>query len=168
VLGRVTAWTARFGVFGVVLAAYALSVGCMAPNRVFLAEVEPFSKALYTAEGHELALAGQSLGHSAGERSTITVALANHQAGPWDASYCVVLLSAGGVVAVLAQAQVALAAGEAWTRKLDVTIPKGLLDGAYGLTLVIPPDAVSPATVWVGQDPVEPAGVWPRLDACPV
>lgn len=109
-------------------------------------------------DGRVMALAGDSTGHEAGATSTFVVTVQNGSNDPWRDGYCILLVDGRAIVSNLAQTTFALTPEQGERHTITVTLPAGVPDGAYGLTLLIPGVSSVTSPITVGDAPDATAG----------
>lgn len=123
---------------------------------------DPFSSRVEGEEGTAVDWSGYAQGHRPGQESTFGLVLHNGSQDAWQGRYCIQLLDRHSVVATLMQGVFSLQSGESWSRQVPIRFPDGLVEGAYGLALIIPGRLSSVSTIQVGKESEAFGGPWPE------
>ncbi len=118
-------------------------------------------------EERSISISGDTAGHEAGKTSEFVLTFDNtRRSDTWSDSYCLLLLDREGIVMEISRDEFTVPSGLA----PQITVPVEFdanLEGAYGLSLIIPNRLQQVTTVWVGSDRQGDAGPWPQILTCP-
>jgi hypothetical protein len=152
----------------IVLAVVALGlivVACAGPTNVQEQDgnpTDPFSSRVEGGEGTIVEWNGYTQGHRPGKVSTVGLELYNGSRDAWSGRFCIQLLDRHSVVATLTQERISLQPGETWSGQVPIRFPDALVEGAYGLALIIPGHLSNVTTIQVGNGSDSHGGPWPE------
>jgi hypothetical protein len=124
---------------GLVVLAILLVSGCGGPTTPTPDPPQPFSARRESEDGAIVAWSGNTEGYEPDAEATFDITITNETKETWNGRYCLQLLSGQShqVVASLEQRPFTLEPGVGFSNAITVTLPEGLDDGAYGLSLAV-------------------------------
>jgi hypothetical protein len=144
-----------------------LLLGCTQPVEApVMISRNPFSLRTEGEDGIFVEWSGNSAGHAPGGESAFDIRLVNQGDQTWSGEYCFQLLDMDEVVTTFEQSGFSLEPGDALSTPIWVLFPEELVEGSYGLALVITDRMASTVTIYLGDTLDEASGPW-ALPVCP-
>jgi hypothetical protein len=144
-----------------------LLIGCTQPAEApIMISRNPFSLRTEGEDGIFVEWSGNSAGHDPGGESAFDIRLVNQGDQTWSGEYCFQLLDMDEVVITFEQSGFSLTPGDAISTPIWVLFPDELVEGSYGLALVITDRMASTVTIYLGDTLDEASGPW-ALPVCP-
>jgi hypothetical protein len=140
--------------------------GCAQPAEAPGASPDPFSARVEGEDGLLIEWSGDSRGHRPGGEAHFDLQMVNNSQDLWGGEYCFLLVDLEGAVAAFDQANFSLQPGEGYSTILRTNFPADLVEGPYGLMLIIPGRLANTVTIYVGDSHGQSAGPWPGAE-CP-
>ncbi|MEX0760947.1 MAG: hypothetical protein WD208_09930 [Dehalococcoidia bacterium] len=133
---------------------------------------EEFTASETFDDGSLIELTGNTAGHAGGDQSDFSVLFRNGdgsgedvEAGEWASVYCVVLMDSDAPM-MSGGDSFAIPEGLQVENQLQLVLPPGLAEGAYGLAIVVPDHGSVSQTIWVGDEGDETGASWPVPPEC--
>jgi hypothetical protein len=144
-----------------------LLIGCTPPAEApGMISRNPFSLRTEGEDGIFVEWSGNSAGHAPGGESAFEIRLVNRGDQTWSGEYCFQLLDMDEVLTTFEQSEFNLEPGDVFSTPLWVLFPEELVEGSYGLALVITERMASTVTIYLGDTLDEASGPW-ALPVCP-
>jgi hypothetical protein len=144
-----------------------LLTGCTQPAEApVMISRNPFSLRSVGEDGIFVEWSGNSAGHAPGSESAFEIRLVNQGDQTWSGEYCFQLLDMDEVLTTFEQSDFNLEPGDTLSTPLWVLFPEELVEGSYGLALVITERMASTVTIYIGDTLDEPSGPW-AFPVCP-
>lgn len=129
---------------------------------------EEFTASETLDDGSLIELTGNTAGHAGGDQSDFSVLFRNgdgSNGGEWASVYCVVLMDRNAPL-MSGGDSFAIPEGLQVENQLQLVLPPGLAEGAYGLAIVVPDHGSVSQTIWVGDEGDETGISWPVPSEC--